>query len=520
MLLEKIDCKKLDSIFSPLLIDYLHEKEHLKPFYNLFPNPKNIAEQIKQKAFTADQRSLLHHVLAKQYAEVEQTGAVGSNLELLTRKNTFTVTTGHQLNIFSGPLYFIYKIVATINACKQLEKAHPDYHFVPVYWMASEDHDFEEISQFTLFGKTYTWHTGQQGAVGRMNPNGIQQVLKELPEKVHLFEEAYTNHSTLAAATRYFVNELFGRDGLLVIDGDDKELKRSFQSVIKDDLVNHRANALVEEQSTKLNELGYKTQVFPRNINFFYLDDHGRNRIVKEEGIFRVLNRDLQFTTAELPNKLETCPECFSPNVVMRPLYQETVLPNLAYIGGPAEVAYWMQLKPVFEHYQVPFPMVMPRSFGLIIPSGQAAKLRKLTITTEELFMDTRQLVRYFVEKNSEHTLKLDEERELLRDIFKSIHHKAVSVDGSLDGLVKAEHTRSTKIVNRIEKRLRKAEEQRQEIEVGQIEKLREKLFPGDSLQERKENFLNFYIPNPEIINEMLQAFNPFEYSFNVLIED
>lgn len=520
MLLEKIDCKKLDSIFSPLLIDYLHEKEHLRPFYNLFPHPKNIAEQIKQKEFTANQRGLLRNVLAKQYTEVAQTAAVEANLERLTHENTFTVTTGHQLNIFAGPLYFIYKIVAAINACKKLEKAYPHYHFVPVYWMASEDHDFEEISHFTLFGKTYTWHTDQQGAVGRMNPNSLQQVLKELPEKVHLFEEAYTNHQTLAAATRHFVNELFGRDGLLVLDGDDAELKGSFQSVIQDDLVNHRANALVQEQSAKLNELGYKTQVFPREINFFYLDDHGRNRIVKERGVFKVLDRDLRFTEEELADKLKTCPECFSPNVVMRPLYQEMVLPNLAYIGGPAEVAYWMQLKPVFEHYQVPFPMVMPRSFGLIIPSGQAARLRKLTIAPEELFMDTQHLVKHFVEKNSRHTLKLNDEREWLRGIFQSVHHKAVSVDGSLDGLVEAEHTRSIKILDRIEKRLRKAEEQRQEIEVGQIKKLREKLFPGNSLQERKENFLNFYIPNPEIINEMLQAFNPFEYSFNVLIED
>jgi uncharacterized protein YllA (UPF0747 family) len=208
--------------FSQLVADFLAQKEHLKPFLHQFPAIENFETQIreKQKQFTATQRETLLKVLQKQYQDLEKSTVVEENITALAEENTFTVTTGHQINIFTGPLYFIYKIVSAIKTCQVLKEKYPQYNFVPVYWMASEDHDFAEINHFNLFGKRYEWQTEQKGVVGRFKLNGIENLLNELPEKFPVFEKAYRESKTLAEATRKIVNELFGEFGLVILDAD------------------------------------------------------------------------------------------------------------------------------------------------------------------------------------------------------------------------------------------------------------------------------------------------------------
>ncbi len=358
-----------------------------------------------------------------------------AQIEKLQESNTYTVTTGHQLNIFTGPLYFIYKIVSTINLAKQLKSQYPDQNFVPIYWMASEDHDFEEISHFLLFGKKYQWETSQTGAVGRMNPQELSAILEEMPEKPAIFEKAYLGQKTLAAAVRQYVHDLFGAEGLVVIDADDSRLKKIFAPIIKDDLIANKANELVESTTQSLADLGYKSQIFPREINFFYLKDHFRERIVKEGNHFEVLNQGIQFTEEELLAELEQYPERFSPNVVMRPLYQESILPNIAYLGGPAEVAYWMQLKGVFAHYQVAFPVLMPRNFALIINKTSAKKMQKLELTTTQIFQEFHELKHAYVTANADSSLDLGPQRDAIEKVFESLKSKAHQIDPTLEGL-------------------------------------------------------------------------------------
>ena len=257
--------------FSNFFTDYIERKDQLRPFYGLFPEPKNFKEQIKAKASFAN-RDVLHSALVRQYGDLKITAAVSSNISSLKDSKTFTITTGHQLNIFTGPLFFIYKIVAVINACKQLKKLYPEYNFVPVFWMASEDHDYDEIKSFSLYGKKYSWETKQTGAVGKFNPKDIPSQLNTIPGDIDIFKEAYSKSATLADACRYYVNALLGEEGLVIIDGDDASLKSLFKSVIREDVLKSTPKALVEEKNTKLTDLGYHVQVFVRDINFFYLD--------------------------------------------------------------------------------------------------------------------------------------------------------------------------------------------------------------------------------------------------------
>lgn len=517
MKIEKVNLGETGN-FSPIFLDYIEGKPALKPFYDLSPSLENFGEKIKNRNFAASSRKVLHRVLSQQYEKFSKSLALEANIASLLGENTFTVTTGHQLNIFSGPLYFIYKIVTTINACKALKEKYPESHFVPVYWMASEDHDFAEINHFTLFGKHYSWQTEQKGAVGRFKPE-LGKIFEEMPEKLFLFEKAYAQE-TLADATRYFVNELFGDEGLVVMDADQTGLKALFKEVIKDELVNHKASELAEATSSQLTETGYKTQIFPREINLFYLDEGLRERIVKKEDRYKVLNSELSFSEEGILKLLDEHPEKFSPNVLLRPLYQEMVLPNLAYIGGPGEVAYWLQLKAVFDHYHVPFPLLMPRNFALVIVRANAKKLYKLSLYLQDLFLNGQALRAKFIEDNSNGRLKIDREKAVMQEVFESIKSKAESIDQSLEGFVGAESTKTMKIMDNIEKKLKKFEEQHHETSLNQLDTLKEKLFPGNGLQERTENYLNFQINNPSFIKTLLEKFDPFDFRFNVLIED
>ncbi|GJM59960.1 bacillithiol biosynthesis cysteine-adding enzyme BshC [Persicobacter diffluens] len=507
--------------FSSLFLDYLDQKPELSPFYHRFPTVENFGEQLREKAasFPMAHRMITAQVLRNQYASLQRFDAVKENLRLMMKdKNTFTITTGHQLNIFTGPLYFIFKIVSVINTCKALKEAYPEYNFVPVYWMASEDHDFAEIAYFHLFGKKYQWETEQSGAVGRMNPQELKAVLEALPEALPLFEEAYLKKKTLAEAVAHYVNELFGKDGLLVLDADNNGLKSLFRPVIRKDLFENEAQQIVQQTSEELVNAGYKAQVHPREINFFYLMKDVRERLVKNEnGDFEVLNKGWTMSAKEIDQLIEKSPERFSPNVVMRPLYQEWILPNLGYCGGPGELAYWLQLKPMFEHFKVPFPILLPRHFGMIFSKNLQHKWEKIGLPADEIFRNAEDIKADYINKESEQEINLEENLKALAEVFAAIKSKAHEVDQSLEGFIGAEEAKALKSLNNIEKRLKKSEERKHETGLKQIDSVLEKLFPGGGLQERHDNFLNFYLNNEDFLEELKAAFIAFDFRFNVM---
>ncbi|MEO8515848.1 MAG: bacillithiol biosynthesis cysteine-adding enzyme BshC, partial [Flavobacterium sp.] len=344
--------------FSPLMNDYLAQKPNLNSLYNRFPNIENFEAQIQEKKINFNgnaKRKILVSVLEKQYEQINTSTETLNNFELLKESNTFTVTTGHQLNLFTGPLYFLYKIISTINLTKELKAKYPENNFVPIYWMATEDHDFEEINYFNFKGKKFRWNAASTGPVGRLSTEGLTDFFEIYQQELGsgknvqiiktLFEESYLNHSNLADATRFLANELFGEYGLVILDGDNQDLKRTFIPYIKEELLSQTSFKAVIETTEKLKE--YTIQVNPREINLFYVEDNLRERIVLDpdsnrEGKYKVNNTKIEFTETEILALLDKNPERFSPNVIMRPLYQEIILPNLCYIGGGGEIGYWL----------------------------------------------------------------------------------------------------------------------------------------------------------------------------------
>ena len=506
--------------FSPFFLDYIQQKESLKPFYHRFPQLENFKDQIadKSRSFPQSTRDVLVSVLEKQYKSITGSDAVKKNIKSLADSKTFTITTGHQLNIFTGPLYFIYKIVTVINTCTKLKAAYPDYTFVPVYWMASEDHDYDEIKYFRLYGKKYVWETKQKGAVGRFNTQGLETIAKELPGDAQLFIDAYQKNKTLSDAVRHYVNSLFGKDGLVVIDADDRALKATIRNVIQDDVV--RCNTLkhVDLTNDALSKSDYKPQVFCRDVNFFYLDKDLRSRIEKNGDSYQVLETDLKFSSTQLEDLIEKEPEKFSPNVILRPLYQEMILPNLAYVGGPAEVVYWLQLKKVFDYYKTPFPILMPRNFAMVVDPPTLRKFEKTGLDLSILFEEKNYIFNTWILKNSNHNLTVGTERTTAQQIFDDLQKRAESIDKTLSPFVGAEGKRILNSLEKIERKMLRAEKRQQSDKLRQIENVKDTLFPGGGLQERTDNFLNFYQQDNHFISTLIQLFDPFDFKFNVLL--
>jgi len=507
-------------LFSSLFLDYIQKKESVKQFYKEFPDLENFKQSIANKTFDQEKRNTLFNVLEQQYKGLE--GAkVMANIQKLKQTNTFTVTTGHQLNLMTGPSYFIYKIVSTISLAEKLQEENPKYQFVPVYWMASEDHDFEEINHFYFEGKNYQWDTDQTGAVGEfVLDESLKELLGEMPFLPEFFKAAYTESKFLKEAVRKYVHHLFAAKGLVILDANEKALKQMFVPVIKDDLFASTANNLVNDCNCALEEAGYATQIFPREINFFYMESGRRERLISKDGLFKTHDGKNEWTEKEMATFIEENPENFSPNVVMRPLYQEVILPNLAYLGGPAEVAYWFQLKSVFKHYSIDYPFLLPRNFAMVLSVPVQRKMGKLGLKEKELFLSIDDLRITYVKDNADQDLELKDERNKLDAIFKLLEEKSLSMDATLGHAVRAAHKRNEKILYQVATKFRKAEEKKNTMAIRQLHEIKGTLFPKGTLQERKINFLEFYLGNPDFIQELFDTFDPLDFNFILLKEN
>ena len=517
--------------FSGLLTDYLAQKPALRPFYHRWPALESFAAQIEEKQadYPPEARQRLVVALRAQYAGAgEVPAAIRANIDLLMEANTFTVTTGHQLNLLTGPLYFIYKIVTAIRLSRDLKAAYPRHNFVPVYWMATEDHDFAEINHFSLFGKTYAWDAADTGGpVGRLPLDGLtEQLLSQLPAEVPAaFREAYTDAPNLAQATRRLADSLFGEYGLVTLDADRPALKQALVPVLEKEIREQASNKAVQATDERLTAAGYKPQVYSRSLNLFFITDKGKRERLEPAANgtdcveISVLNTARCHSQEELLALARQQPERFSPNVVLRPVYQEVILPNLAYVGGGAEVAYWFQLKDVFAAFGVPFPIVLPRNSALYVSRTNAGKLRKLGLTTTDIFRPLPELKKQVGAALGQEEVDLQAQQRALAAVFEQVREVAQRLDPTLVKTVAAEASKAAGSLAGLEKRLSKAAESKHETAYSQLSNLKERLFPDGGLQERSENVLNILINNLGFIEELLAAFEPLALEFTVLEE-
>ena len=515
--------------FSPLMNDYLNQKDTLNKLYNRFPTLENFGKQLQEKSanFSNGNRALLVKALQEQYSKINISDLTAQNINLLQSTHTFTITTGHQLNLFSGPLYFLYKIISTINLTKELKAKYPDNDFVPIYWMATEDHDFEEINYFNFKGKKFRWNKESTGPVGRLSTEGLSEFFdiyqQELGTSTNaeqlkkIFTKSYLEHDNLADATRYLANALFGDFGLVILDADSTDLKRSFIPFVKDELVQHTSHKAVLETTEQLQE--YNIQVNPREINLFYIEDTVRERIILENDVYKINNTKQEFSLEQILVLLESNPERFSPNVIMRPLYQEVILPNLCYIGGGGEIAYWLELKSFFDAVKVTFPMLLVRNSVLLATEKQAKKADKLNLSWTDLFSKQMDLVNKQTAQLSDFSIDMSPLKEQLKQQFEALHLITEQTDASFAGAVKAQETKQLKGLDNLEKRLLRAQKRKLADVLERVTDLQNELFPNKSLQERQTNFSEFYLENGEkLISTLLKQLKPLDQNFTITI--
>lgn len=532
MAIDRIPFKQT-GYFTELICDYIAGEKILEPFYNRFFKLGDFKGQIEEKAinFPNAHRDVLYDSLKTQYKGTKLSKITQDNLKQLKEPITFTVTTGHQLNLFTGPLYFLYKIVSTINLATTLKTAYPKYNFVPIYWMATEDHDFEEINYFNLKGKKLHWNKDATGAVGRLSTDGLEEVYEAFAQEVgsgehaeklkQLFQNAYLKHNTMTEATRFLANELFGAYGLVIVDGDDMALKQLLAPYADKDIFAQLAFAKVTEAASRLQETspGYGIQVNPREINYFYLKDGLRERLIERDGRFYVNATDINFSKEDLKTELKNHPERFSPNVIARPLYQEVILPNLCYIGGGGEIAYWLELKTMFDAMQLPFPILLLRNSALAVSEKQNKKLKKLNIAVEDLFLQQSSLINKKIREISNIDIDFSPQKQLLEDQFKHLFDLATQTDPSFLGAVKAQEVKQKKGLDHLEKRLLKAQKRKLEDHVVRMAELQNQLFPNQSLQERSQNFSELYLElGPQLVPMLIANLKPLQSDFIIFI--
>jgi bacillithiol biosynthesis cysteine-adding enzyme BshC len=511
--------------FSKIVQDYLQQHENLKPYYLHEANLVGVQSAMAERDLHSVDRVVLVEALTEQYKGVETENWVKKNIAALLLPNTYTITTAHQPNIFTGPLYFIYKIIHTIKLATELTSIFPEKNFIPVYYMGSEDADLDELGFVNIDGTKLVWDTAQSGAVGRMLVDkafiglikriaGQVGVLPYGNELTALFESCYTVGKTIQQSTLELVNALFGRYGLLVLVPDNPKLKRLFAPIIAKELTEQFSQKIVAETIASLQEQ-YKVQAAGRPINLFYLIEDKRERIEFNNGLYKVTALGLQFTKEAILQELNNNPERFSPNVILRGSFQESILPNIIFIGGGGELAYWLELKNVFKAAGVAYPLLMLRNSFALLTNKMVSKQTALQISDADLFLPTHELIKAYVERNSANELNLSEDINQAKAFYEMLYDKAQKIDATLNDHVRALETSAIKNIKALELKFRRAEKRKFSAAENQITQLKEVLFPANSLQERHENFSIFYSKfGPQMIDLIYESSKGIDPSF------
>jgi bacillithiol biosynthesis cysteine-adding enzyme BshC len=526
-----IHCSYIDyeqtGYFSKLAIDYVNGAETLRQFYHLPPNMEGIQQSIGQRK-NFKFRKVLVEQLQEQYHGIEISTKLFENIAALENENTFTVTTAHQPNIFSGPLYVVYKIFHAIKLAEELTTKMPQHKFVPVYFMGSEDADLEELNNITINQRRYTWQTKQTGAVGRMKVdksflqlmNEMEGQLSVLPfgkELMEIFRNNYQEKDLVQQSTLKLLNSVFGSYGLIVLIADKPAFKKVFQPVLEKELKEQFSHKSLEKTLEKLGA-NYKAQAAGREINLFYLTGDKRERIEKADGKYAVESLGLEWTTDGIIKELEEHPERFSPNVILRGVYQETILPNIAFIGGGGELAYWLELKEVFSEAGTPYPVLLLRNSFVIVDQKQNKVIKKTGLKYEDIFLSEHELMKKIVAANTNNSFALNGKLESFETLYNGLQQQATHIDASLSAHVESLKTKALKKITELEKKMLRAEKRKFSIDQEQLHKLKSILFPNGSLQERVENFSGLYaVSGKNFLNDIFLHSKGLDQRFAIL---
>ncbi|HMG15158.1 MAG TPA: bacillithiol biosynthesis cysteine-adding enzyme BshC [Saprospiraceae bacterium] len=510
-------------------LGYINKDPKLDKYISFPPNEEGIEQSINAHKSQFTHRAKLQIILKKQHQNYSNT-ILTTSIESLAKDTTFCITTAHQPCLFGGPLYFVYKIASAINLSNTLNKKYPQYHFVPVYYMGDEDHDFDEIKHLNLFGKTINWDRNEGGPVGRYSLEGLDEVIKSIlsnfdndpvkKQRLELLLSGKINAKNYGELIKQFVYTVFDGYPVVVVDPDDKAFKELMIPIFEEELRNKRSFELIQPALKSLEADNYKVQAPGRELNVFYMLDGMRERIIMEGNVYQVVNTNYTFSLDEIIKELNNYPERFSPNVILRPLYQETILPSVVFIGGGGEVAYWLELKEVFQYFKVPHPVIMRRNSAAWIDKSLNKRIQKTGLSILDYTISLKDIQeKYLVSNDSK--VELEKEKEELKKVFKSIDKLVQKIDASLSGKLAVDENNVLAKLTEWEGRLNKTLKTKHDVVLQQIAAVYEKLYPNNGLQERVESFLPYYAEyGNEYIKALVDNLNPLDLSFLIMMPD
>lgn len=524
MQIQEIPFNKLTAL-SSRDIAYQEGNKNLDPFIAYPFQFDALDRAIADRKNHAVDRNLLVSELQKQYKTIPHSTLVAEHIEMLAEDSTFTVITAHQPSLMTGPLYYILKICSAINLAKRASSE--SHKIVPVFIIGGEDHDFDEINHTYLFGKRISWDREASGSVGRLDLSGFDEIIEQVSAMLGKSEPADDLREKLAFAQKnaktygefsfLFTHAIFDAYGLVIANYDNKAFKKSFAPIIKKEIFEEFSKPLVVETQNLLEENGFSNQAYARDINFFYLHNGQRLRIEKIEDTYHLVDSETTFTKSELEAIIDEYPERFSPNVVMRPIYQEHIMPNLAYIGGGGELAYWMERKTQFEAFRVFFPMLIRRTSAMWLSQKNQEVLAKLGLHVDDLLKDTDLLLKEYALEQSKFDVDFTEYYSEIEQAHVKIEKITEEIDHTLVARIEAMKTNQINGLEKLRGRLIKKIKQQQEVDLNKIRKIKDYLFPNDGLQERRANFMEFYLDaGPELIDILIENCDPFNKGFQV----
>ncbi|MFM9055153.1 MAG: bacillithiol biosynthesis cysteine-adding enzyme BshC [Bacteroidota bacterium] len=513
---------ELTGIRSSLVTDYMEGHPALRAFYTHVPGLNAVQAAASIRVERPIDRELLTAVLLEQHAAfLDSCPVVQKNIQSLSDPNTFTVTTGHQLCMAGGPLFLVYKLISCINSATAFERELPGRKVVPVFWMASEDHDVAEMDHVNLGADVVRFPFEPAACTGRLKSTAWEEEWVRIgnmlqgtagaSEVLKVLRSCYMEGRSIADYMRSLVLQLFGKSGLIVIDADDARLKKAFIPVMRNELSAGDYARVVRETTERLGA-HTKVQAMVRDLNLFYLTSDSRVRIERDMQGLRLSDSSEVRSHADWISELEQYPERFSPNVLLRPVYQELILPNLGVVLGPGELAYWLQLKEGFELQGVGFPILIPRNQGLLISQKNLAKFSRMGFSLEEIFLKSEELVQRWLLQNTNIDAPFDSAQDTVTELFTHLVQLAQGVDPTLESSVRAEEQRVKNGLDQLRKKLTAALKRRHETIVNQIQRHVSLVSPNAIPQERSDNvFWHYTRTGPELMDILMDSMKPFQ---------
>lgn len=524
-----------------LFLDYIYNFDKVQRFYKYdFRNKEQFIDKFSRMSESPKEfRNELSTIILNQYEKLNASSKTLKNISLLKNKETLAVVTGQQLGILGGPLYTFYKIITAIKLCSHLSERHDNYHFVPVFWLEGDDHDFDEVRSINMLNDnndliklSYNDETTEEdqnrGSVGYLKlKESINQFMKDFENqlrnsefKTPLLENLkgiYKEEKTFKECFRQLLFWLFDQYGLIIFDPQDVKVKELLKPVFKKEISDFRNHTeKVVKISANLEEL-YHAQVKIRPINLFYNYDEGRYVIEPVENDFRLKGKRKKFLYEELNNLIDSEPEKFSPNVLLRPICQDFLFPTAFYIGGPSEVAYFAQILPLYEFYNIDPAIVYPRSSVTILEKALKSILEKYEMRITDFFTDPNKLKNQIINSISENNLE-EIFRESINQInltFDNLKEKLFEIDKTMTDVTSKYHIKVLAYIAELNTKAVEAQKKRYEITLRQIDKASANLFPNMNLQERELGFFQYANKyGVEVLKKIFEelAINKFEH--------